>query len=128
MSLFEQQQARRLALIERLGTVADLACQTPLTGELGDVAYDLLRQAAAQIASDRQQFAAASPKPTTVEASGMVPVWQEALDAQEAECRALRSFVADYIAAWEAGTGTVYLIDRAREFSASSPSSEQGRG
>ncbi len=52
-TLREAQDKRRLALIERLGTVADLACQNPLPGELGDVAYDLLRQAAAQISSDR---------------------------------------------------------------------------
>lgn len=54
--LAQAQDKRRLALIERLGTVADLACQTPLPGELGDVAYDLLRQAAAQISSDRLRF------------------------------------------------------------------------
>lgn len=56
MSLFAQQHKRRAALVERLGTVADLACKTPLVGELGDIAYDLLRQAAAQIASDKQQM------------------------------------------------------------------------
>lgn len=60
MSLFEQQQRRRAALVERLSTVADLACQTPLAGDLGDVAYDLLRQAAAQIASDRKHIASLS--------------------------------------------------------------------
>ena len=53
------QQDRRKALIERLGTVADLACATPFPGDLGDVAYDLLRQAAAQISSDRLRFARA---------------------------------------------------------------------
>ena len=52
------QDARRSALIERLSTTADLCCATPLAGDLGDVAYDLLRQAAAQIASDRQRIAA----------------------------------------------------------------------
>lgn len=50
-------EARRVALIERIGTIADQACSTPLDGELGDVAYDLLRQAAAQISSDRQHIA-----------------------------------------------------------------------
>jgi len=60
----EAQDRRRTALIERLGTIADLACTTPLPGELGDVAYDLLRQAAAQIASDRlhiRRLLAAAP-------------------------------------------------------------------
>ncbi len=28
-----------MALVERIGTIADLACTTPLTGGLGDVAY-----------------------------------------------------------------------------------------
>lgn len=51
---------RRSALIERIGTIADLACEKPLQGELGDVAYDLLRQAAAQISSDRKALAALS--------------------------------------------------------------------
>jgi hypothetical protein len=51
------QEARRVALIERIGTIADQACSAPLAGELGDVAYDLLRQAAAQISSDRQHIA-----------------------------------------------------------------------
>jgi hypothetical protein len=36
--------------------IADLACATPLQGDLGDVAYDLLRQAAAQIASDAKRL------------------------------------------------------------------------
>lgn len=58
-SVREAQDKRRGALIERLGTVADLACATPFPGDLGDVAYDLLREAAAQIASDRQHIAAA---------------------------------------------------------------------
>lgn len=48
----ETQQARRKALIERIGYFADSLCTDPLPGEVGDVAYDLLRQAAAQIASD----------------------------------------------------------------------------
>lgn len=52
-TLEEDQDRRRTALVERLGTVADLACAAPFPGKLGDVAYDLLRQAAAQIASDR---------------------------------------------------------------------------
>lgn len=56
--MMEQQQKRRAALVERLSKVADLACQTPFPGPLGDVAYDLLREAAAQIASDRKRFAA----------------------------------------------------------------------
>jgi hypothetical protein len=54
----EAQDKRRLALIERMGTIADLACSKPLEGELGDVAYDLLREAAAQISSDRLRLAA----------------------------------------------------------------------
>lgn len=51
------QDARRLALIERLGTFADLLCKEPLPGTTGDVAYELLRQAAAQISSDRLHLA-----------------------------------------------------------------------
>lgn len=51
------QQRRREALVERLLKVADLCCDNPLPGELGDVAYDLLREAAARIASDRLRFA-----------------------------------------------------------------------
>ena len=47
---------RRNALIERIGNIADLCCEQPLSGELGDVAYDLLRQAAAQISSDALQI------------------------------------------------------------------------
>jgi len=53
----QAQDARRGALVERLGTFSDSLCQVPLQGVLGDVAYDLLRQAAAQIASDRQHIA-----------------------------------------------------------------------
>ena len=45
--------ARRTALIERLGTFADMCSVSPLPGDAGDVAYDLIRQAAAQISSDR---------------------------------------------------------------------------
>lgn len=70
MSLFEQQQKRREALAERLSIVADLACQTPFTDDLGDVAYDLLRQAAAQIASDRHRLAALTQPPETTPVSG----------------------------------------------------------
>ena len=51
------QHKRRAALIERIGTIADMACDKPLQGELGDIAYDLLREAAAQIASDRKRLA-----------------------------------------------------------------------
>ena len=51
---------RREALIERISMIADLCCENPLEGECGDVAYDLLRQAAAQIGSDRQALAAQS--------------------------------------------------------------------
>lgn len=54
----EAQDKSRLALIERIGTIADMACQKPLEGELGDIAYDLLRRAAAQISSDRLRLAA----------------------------------------------------------------------
>ena len=53
----QAQDERRGALVERLGTFADLLCQAPLPGDAGDVAYELIRQAAAQIASDRQQLA-----------------------------------------------------------------------
>jgi len=53
-------EARRVALIERLGTFGDLLSSDPLEGEKGDVAYDLIRQAAAQISSDRQRLAALS--------------------------------------------------------------------
>lgn len=67
-ALREAKDQRRAALIERIGTVADLACSKPLEGELGDVAYDLLRQAAAQIASDRKRISAlAIPAPAFVE-------------------------------------------------------------
>ncbi len=52
-AIAEAQNKRRIALIERLGTFADLLCSNPLPGDSGDVAYDLLRQAAAQISSDR---------------------------------------------------------------------------
>ena len=45
---------RRAALINRIGTIADLAASKPLEGELGDIAYDLLRQAAAQMSSDHK--------------------------------------------------------------------------
>jgi len=59
----EDQQRRRAALVERIGTIADLTCQTPLAGDLGDGAYDLLRQAAAQISSDGLRLASlASPE------------------------------------------------------------------
>ena len=44
---------RSVALEKRLLEFADLCCETPLEGAAGDVAYDLIRQAAAQIASDR---------------------------------------------------------------------------
>ncbi|GEM_PF-4101182 len=54
----EAQDKRRTALIERISTIADLASEKPLQGELGDVAYDLLRQAAAQMSSDRLRIAA----------------------------------------------------------------------
>jgi len=59
------QDKRRTALIERLGTIADMACAKPLKGELGDIAYDLLREAAAQIASDNKRLKA-------IEATGVV--------------------------------------------------------
>ncbi len=48
---------RRLALIERISTFADMLSSDPIEGEKGDVAYDLLRQAAAQIASDDKHIA-----------------------------------------------------------------------
>lgn len=53
-------EARRIALIERLGTFGDLLSSDPLDGEKGDVAYELIRQAAAQISSDRQRLSALS--------------------------------------------------------------------
>lgn len=53
----EDQQKRRYALIERISTFADGLCSDPLPGAQGDVAYDLLRQAAAQISSDRKALA-----------------------------------------------------------------------
>jgi hypothetical protein len=73
------QDARRAALIERLSTTADLCCATPLAGDLGDVAYDLLRQAAAQIASDRQRIASQAAQPA--EADGWVMVPREPTEA-----------------------------------------------
>lgn len=57
MVTLDAQDRKREALIVRLGAFADLLCQEPLPGASGDVAYDLLRQAAAQIASDRQHIA-----------------------------------------------------------------------
>lgn len=71
-SVREAQDKRRAALIERLGAAADLACETPLPGDLGDVAYDLLREAAAQIASDRQHIAAA-PTPDAAASENTCP-------------------------------------------------------
>lgn len=54
------QDRRRVALVERLSVIADLCCENPLGGPQGDVAYELLRQAAAQIASDRQALSTQS--------------------------------------------------------------------
>jgi hypothetical protein len=78
LELREAQDRRRLALIERLGTIADLTHAKPLEGELGDIAYDLLREAAAQIASDRQHIAV-SPAPASNEApkQGGVTLYRE---------------------------------------------------
>lgn len=53
---------RSVALETRLSEFADLCCETPLNGAMGDVAYNLLRQAAAQIASDRQRLASCPAK------------------------------------------------------------------
>jgi hypothetical protein len=50
-------EERSAALETRLLEFADLCCETPLAGGMGDVAYDLIRQAVAQIASDRQRIA-----------------------------------------------------------------------
>jgi len=47
---------RRRALEARLLGFADLCCENPIPGEMGDVAYELIRQAAAQIASDRKRI------------------------------------------------------------------------
>ncbi|WP_156448096.1 hypothetical protein [Sphingobium sp. CCH11-B1] len=55
----EAQDQRRAALIERLGTFADLTSADPLEGEKGDVAYELIRQAAAQMSSDHLRLASA---------------------------------------------------------------------
>jgi hypothetical protein len=64
----EAQNRRREALIERIGTFADLLCSEPLPGPSGDVAYDLLRQAAAQISSDRHRLSRPAPaKPIAAE-------------------------------------------------------------
>lgn len=52
-----RRQRQRAALEERMLKAADLCCETPLPGPLGDFAYDLLKQGAAQIASDRRIFA-----------------------------------------------------------------------
>ena len=52
VGLREDQRRRRETLIERIGTFADGLSAKPLPGVQGDVAYDLLRQAAAQISSD----------------------------------------------------------------------------
>ncbi len=62
-ALADAQDKWRAALIERLGTFADLLGTDPLPGDTGDVAYDLLRQAAAQISSDRLRIAALRAKP-----------------------------------------------------------------
>jgi len=95
---------RSLALIERLGTVADLACSKPLAGELGDVAYDLLRQAAAQISSDRLRLArhrTEAVKPLVEALSDLVAVVDEngvlgdsyprVIDAARAALRSVQS-------------------------------------
>jgi hypothetical protein len=52
------QDRRRAALIERIGKVVYLCADTPLQGDLGDAAYELLIQASAQIASDRKRLSA----------------------------------------------------------------------
>lgn len=52
------QDKRRRALIERIGSFADLLSCEPIKGEKGDIAYELLRQAAAQISSDRLRLTA----------------------------------------------------------------------
>lgn len=57
---WERHQAARfgrtLALESRLSEFADLCSGTFLEGPAGDVAYDLIRQAAAEIASLRQRI------------------------------------------------------------------------
>ncbi|WDA37823.1 hypothetical protein [Sphingobium sp. YC-XJ3] len=55
--LREAKRKRRAALVERISTFADLLSSEPIEGEKGDIAYDLLRQAAAQIASDQRKAA-----------------------------------------------------------------------
>ncbi|WP_240338948.1 hypothetical protein [Novosphingobium sp. BW1] len=73
------QDKRREALIERIGAIADLACSKPLEGELGDIAYELLRQAAAQISSDRLRLEAEVERQ-----EGLVKVYRQAqLTAEE---------------------------------------------
>lgn len=76
------QDRRRKALIERLGTIADLMCEKPLEGELGDVAYDLLREAAARISSDRLRFLRATPPVSATASTG--DVVERAADAMRA--------------------------------------------
>lgn len=54
--LREAQHKRRVALVERLSYFADMLSSDPIEGEKGDVANDLLREAAAQIASDDKRL------------------------------------------------------------------------
>jgi len=91
VALREAQDARRSALVERLGTIADLACATPLPGDLGDVAYDLLRQAAAQISSDRLHIARLTTPPARSYADGV----EDAAKVADKSMRRHRRYVAN---------------------------------
>lgn len=112
--LTAEQDKRRLALIERIGTAADLMDGKPLDGDLADVAYDLLRQAAAQLSSDRQRLATAPAPAAGDEEHPSAQDYRNRAERAEAECAELRADKArlDYLdrcnAALNARYGTTY--------------------
>ncbi|WP_245892554.1 hypothetical protein [Novosphingobium guangzhouense] len=107
--LAAEQDKRRLALIERIGTAADLMDGKPLEGELGDVAYDLLRQAAAQLSSDRQRIAAAQAAVAAeVEEHPSARDYRNRLERAEAECAEVRAKAAEL----EADKARLDYLDR----------------
>lgn len=112
--LAAEQDKRRLALIERIGTAADLMDGKPLEGELADVAYDLLRQAAAQLSSDRLRLARVLPPAAEADEHPTAQDYRNRAERAEAECAELRADKArlDYLdrcnAALNAYYGTTY--------------------
>ncbi|WP_235037758.1 MULTISPECIES: hypothetical protein [unclassified Novosphingobium] len=112
--LAAQQDKRRLALIERIGAAADLMDGKPLEGELADVAYDLLRQAAAQLSSDRLRVATAPTPAAEADEHPNAQDYRNRAERAEAECAELRADRArlDYLdrcnTALNARYGTAY--------------------